>query len=180
MPSTVSKAIVTPASRCHDVFLPTWFLHAVTKHLLRCRRNREITFTVGCGKFILEKTMKKICVMAIFLAASSQAQATSTGGPETCEHKEQRILEQLSHAEADGNRGRIRGLTTALEALRANCTDEGLIAERREHISEHEAEVATRRNDLAEAIRDGDKDDIRKREKKLDEALQELEEARMQ
>jgi len=66
-------------------------------------------------------------------------------------------------------------VSSEVEPVRVNCTEEGLVAKRRERISEHEAEVASRRSDLAEAHREGDQDDIRMREKKLDGALKELE-----
>ena len=103
---------------------------------------------------------------------------TPADDQETCADKEQRILERLQEAEAADNQGQVRGLNKALAEMRDNCTEEGLAAERQERIAESEAEVKERREDLAEAIRDGDQDKIEKREGKLAEALKELGEAR--
>ncbi len=121
--------------------------------------------------------MSKTLLVALLLAMPVQAN-TPADDQETCADKEQRILERLQEAEAADNQGQVRGLNKALAEMRDNCTEEGLAAERQERIAESEAEVKERREDLAEAIRDGDQDKIEKREGKLAEALKELGEAR--
>ncbi|WP_285260081.1 DUF1090 domain-containing protein [Halopseudomonas bauzanensis] len=121
--------------------------------------------------------MSKTLLVALLLAMPVQAN-TPADDQETCADKEQRILERLQEAEAADNQGQVRGLNKALAEMRDNCTEEGLAAERQERIAESEAEVKERREDLAEAIRDGDQGKIEKREGKLAEALKELGEAR--
>ena len=121
--------------------------------------------------------MSKTLLVALLLTMPVQAN-TPADDQETCADKEQRILERLQEAEAADNQGQVRGLNKALAEMRDNCTEEGLAAERQERIAESEAEVKERREDLAEAIRDGDQDKIEKREGKLAEALKELGEAR--
>ncbi|SER41918.1 DUF1090 domain-containing protein [Halopseudomonas bauzanensis] len=121
--------------------------------------------------------MKKTLLVALLLSLPVHA-GTPAAGHETCADKEQRIMERLQRAEAANNQGQVRGLNKALKEVRDHCTEEGLAAERKQRIAESEAEVAERREDLAEAIRDGDKEKIEKREGKLTEALQELNEAR--
>lgn len=120
--------------------------------------------------------MSKTLLVALLLAMPVQAQ-TPAGVQETCADKEQRITERLQQAEAADNQREVHGLSKALKEMRANCTEEELVAERQQRIAESEAEVEERRDDLAEAIRKGDQDKIDKREGKLAEALKELGEA---
>ena len=121
--------------------------------------------------------MSKTLLIALLLAMPAQAQE-SEGERQTCARKEQRISEQVQAAEAAGNERQMEGLSEALAAVRRNCSEEGLAADRREKIAESEAEVAERRDDLADAMRSGDQEKIRKREEKLAEALNELDAAR--
>ncbi|SDS75670.1 Protein of unknown function [Halopseudomonas litoralis] len=121
--------------------------------------------------------MSKTLLVALLLAMPVQAQ-TPAGGQETCADKEQRITERLQQAEAADNQQQVRGLSKALQEMRANCSEAGLAAERGQRIGESEAEVEERRDELAEAIRKGDQEKIDKREGKLAEALKELGEAR--
>ncbi|KAF0804107.1 hypothetical protein A6D6_03418 [Alcanivorax xiamenensis] len=81
---------------------------------------------------------------------------------------------QQAEARANGHDHKARGLQRALDALRNECTDQGLIDDARAEVSEKQREVAERQADLDAAIREGDKDDIKKRRKKLSEARQEL------
>ena len=120
--------------------------------------------------------MSKTLLVALLLTMPAQAQEAEDKR-QTCARKEQRISEQLRAAEAAGNERRVAGLSEALAAVRRNCSEEGLAAKRREAIAESEAEVAERRDDLAEAIRSGDQEKIDKREEKLAEALRERDKA---
>ncbi|WP_185267716.1 DUF1090 domain-containing protein [Halopseudomonas xiamenensis] len=123
--------------------------------------------------------MSKSLLVALLLIAPAQAETQADTQP-TCADKEQRILERLQRAEAADNQAQVRGLTKALQEMRANCSEEDLADQRRQRIAESEAEVEERREDLAEARRSGDQDKIDKREGKLAEALKELGEAREQ
>lgn len=121
--------------------------------------------------------MSKTLLVALLLAMPAQAQDPEDK-PQTCAQKEQRISERLQAAEEAGNEQQVRGLTRALAELRSHCSEAGLAAARSEELADSEAEVAERRDDLAEAIRSGDQEKINKREGKLAEALKELGEAR--
>ncbi|WP_416391134.1 DUF1090 domain-containing protein [Alloalcanivorax xenomutans] len=91
-----------------------------------------------------------------------------------CGKKIAEVERQQAEARAHGHDHKARGLQRALDALRDDCTDQGLIDDARAEVSEKQREVAERQADLDAAIREGDKDDIKKRRKKLSEARQEL------
>ena len=102
------------------------------------------------------------------------ASQTATG----CDAKRLNIEQQIDYARTHGNSHRISGLEKALSELNANCTDEGLHAERESDVSKKEQKVEERRQELAEAQADGRTDKINKKQKKLEEAQAELNEAR--
>ncbi|MBA1273282.1 DUF1090 domain-containing protein [Stutzerimonas azotifigens] len=109
-------------------------------------------------------------ITLMLVAGLAQAQ-------ESCAEKKAEITRQLEHAQTHGNAGRVRGLETALEKVQANCTDAGLRAERQEKIEEAREEVAERKADLQEALKDGSPEKIEKRKQKLAEAEDELRDA---
>ncbi|HEP1894417.1 TPA: DUF1090 domain-containing protein [Kluyvera cryocrescens] len=102
------------------------------------------------------------------------AQQTATG----CAAKRQNIEQQIEYARAHGNAHRVEGLSIALSELNANCTDAGLLANRESDVRKKERKVAEARQELAEAQADGRQDKIDKRQRKLAEAQNELQEAR--
>lgn len=102
------------------------------------------------------------------------ATKTATG----CEAKRQNIEQQIVYARTHGNNHRIAGLEKALSELNANCTNEGLRAERESDIRKKERKVEERRQELAEAQTDGRKDKISNKLRKLEQAQGELKEAR--
>lgn len=110
------------------------------------------------------------CITLMLAAGLAHAQ-------ESCADKESQISRQLDQAQSHGNAGRVRGLEIALEKVQANCTDAGLRAERQEKIEEARDEVAERKADLQEALKEGSPEKIEKRKQKLAEAEQELREA---
>ncbi|WOA30505.1 DUF1090 domain-containing protein [Alloalcanivorax xenomutans] len=91
-----------------------------------------------------------------------------------CGKKIAEVERQQAEARANGHDHKARGLQRALDALRDGCTDQGLIDDARGAVDEARREVAERQADLDAAIREEDKDDIKKRRKKLSEARQEL------
>ena len=102
------------------------------------------------------------------------ASQTATG----CEAKRLNIEQQIDYARTHGNSHRINGLEKALSELNANCTDEGLRAERESNVRKKERKVEDRRQELTEAQADGRIDKINKKQRKLEEAQAELNEAR--
>lgn len=91
-----------------------------------------------------------------------------------CGEKEQDIQREINHAEQHNNPHRVAGLTTALNALRAHCTDSKLIAEHQDKITQQKAKVAERQTELDKARRKGDAEKVIKRERKLAEAEYQL------
>ncbi|MGN7911747.1 DUF1090 domain-containing protein [Enterobacter sp. 22466] len=97
-----------------------------------------------------------------------------------CEAKRQNIERQIDYARTHGNNHRVAGLEKALSEVIANCTDEGLRAERKSDVLKKEQKVEERRRELSEAQADGRADKISKKQQKLDEAHAELDEAKSQ
>lgn len=110
--------------------------------------------------------------IALILVLSSLS--TSAFAVSPCQEKEQDIQREISYAEKHHNQNRIDGLNRALSEVRANCSDSKLKAEHQQKIAKQQAEIAERQNDLREAEQKGDADKISKRQRKLDEAQQEL------
>ena len=114
--------------------------------------------------------MKYRIALAVSLFALSAGSYATT----LCQEKEQNILKEISYAEKHHNQHRIDGLNRALQEVRANCSDSKVRADHQRKIAKQKAEVAERQRDLSEAKQKGDADKISKRERKLDEAQQEL------
>ncbi|EKZ6372116.1 TPA: DUF1090 domain-containing protein [Klebsiella aerogenes] len=110
--------------------------------------------------------------IALLLALTSLSASAFAASP--CQEKEQSIQREISYAEKHHNQHRIDGLNRALQEVRANCNDSKVRAEHQQKIAKQKAEVAERQRDLSEAKQKGDADKISKRERKLDEAQQEL------
>lgn len=108
------------------------------------------------------------------LALALFSVTTASHAVSLCQEKEQEIQREIRYAENHHNQSRIDGLNKALSEVRANCRDSTLRADHRKEIAKREAEVKERKADLAEAKQKGDADKIAKRQKKLQEAEQEL------
>lgn len=93
-----------------------------------------------------------------------------------CKTKAEHIQKQLRIAKEYGNEHRVRGLEKSLEGVRQHCSNERVIEDAEEDVSESMEEVRERQAELAEAQQEGDMDDIRKRSEKLEEAVMELKE----
>lgn len=91
-----------------------------------------------------------------------------------CQEKEQEIKREIGYAEKHNNQHRISGLKKALSEVQANCSDSQLRADHQKKIAEQKKEIAERRQDLAEAKEKGDAEKIATRERKLEEAQNEL------
>lgn len=113
--------------------------------------------------------------LALLPAYSTLAATQAATG---CEAKRQNIEQQIEYARTYGNNHRVAGLEKALSELNANCTNEGLRAERESDIRKKERKVVERRQELTEAQTDGRKDKISNKQRKLEQAQAELEEAR--
>ncbi|HCM9113612.1 TPA: DUF1090 domain-containing protein [Enterobacter hormaechei subsp. steigerwaltii] len=110
----------------------------------------------------------------ITLALALFSLSTASFAMSLCQEKEQDIQREISYAEKHNNQHRIDGLKKALSEVKDNCTDSQLRADHQEKIAEQKDEIAERRQDLQEAKEKGDAEKIAKRERKLQEAQDEL------
>ena len=111
----------------------------------------------------------RIALILVLTSLSTSAFAVSP-----CQEKEQDIEREISYAEKHHNQHRIDGLKRALSEVKANCSDSQIKANHQKKIAKQREEVTERRNDLRKAEQKGDADKISKRQRKLDEAQQEL------
>ena len=115
----------------------------------------------------------KALISSLLLAAALPALADTVSNPR-CEAKAADIQQQIQAARDAGHDGKVKGLNTALEKVRSNCTDKGLLRELEGKVSEARDEVREREADLREAELSGDSSKIAKRQAKLEEARAEL------
>ncbi len=121
-------------------------------------------------------TQWKVSIMKyrITLALALFSLSTASFAMSLCQEKEQDIQREISYAEKHNNQHRFDGLKKALREVKDNCTDSKLRADHQEKIAEQKDEIAERRQDLQEAKEKGDAEKIAKRERKLQEAQDEL------
>lgn len=122
---------------------------------------------------------KTLLLSALLLSSSLVHAAESAPAPLSgCAGKRQAITAQLEQAKSHGNSAQQTGLEKALKAVENNCNDADLRAEREAQVVDAQAEVEERESDFRQALAEGDKDDISKRQHKLREARTELQHAR--
>lgn len=121
-------------------------------------------------------TQWKVSIMKyrITLALALFSLSTASFAMSLCQEKEQDIQREISYAEKHNNQHRIDGLKKALSEVKDNCTDSKLRADHQKKFAEQKDEIAERRQDLQEAKAKGDAEKIAKRERKLQEAQDEL------
>jgi hypothetical protein len=88
--------------------------------------------------------MKKIILLTslLMVLGSAQAAEPATG----CAAKRAEVVEQIKYADAHGNNSQKAGLEKALKEIDQHCTNEGLLADRQQKVSEKQAKVAERDN----------------------------------
>lgn len=118
---------------------------------------------------------QRIALPAFFLALGvcTPTFAATDDNP-LCAAKERNVREQMEVARAHGNTDRLRGLETSLEKIQRQCTDEALLEEAEDEVRESIEEVEERKQDLEEALEEGDVDEVEDRREKLREATDEL------
>lgn len=98
--------------------------------------------------------------------------------PAGCAAKSASIEKEMDYSKAHGNGGRVAGLQTALDAVRNNCSEASLAAEREAKITEKTHTVEEKKANLKRAQASGNAKKIAKGKSKLAQAEAELEEAR--
>lgn len=123
------------------------------------------------------KTLSFVALLAacgLFTPVALAADPTALKG---CAAKKANLQTQIDYAREHNNSHQQAGLQSALDAVKAHCTDALLRQEREKTISEAKHEVRERQADLAEATKKGDADKISKRQAKLAESQKELQDA---
>lgn len=103
--------------------------------------------------------------------------AVSAEAASGCASKEAHIQAKIAAAKQQGNDAALAGLETALSEVRRWCRDDSLLGKAEMRVQEKRAEVAEQELELREAQATGKADKIAKRERKLREAREELQEA---
>jgi Protein of unknown function (DUF1090). len=117
-------------------------------------------------------------VIALGFAGPLLAAEAATQPLTGCAAKRAAIESKLQEAKAHGNSNQAAGLQTALDEVKAHCTDASLAQQRKQNVIDAEKEVAQREKDLRKAMNKGDAEKIEKRKDKLAEAHAELEQAK--
>lgn len=91
-----------------------------------------------------------------------------------CERKFCEITNQLNIAEKEGNARKSDGLEKALAEANLHCTDEGLREDLVEEIDEAQEDLEAYEADLKESEEDGDMEDVRKYQQKIEEKKNEI------
>ncbi len=119
----------------------------------------------------MKKTLLTFCLYLLPLSLTVAHAATALTG---CAAKKQAIKTQLSYARQHNNTHQVAGLEKALREVDQHCSESSLSKERHEKVTEKKREV----QELAKAKAEGrSASKIQKREDKLAEARQELNEA---
>lgn len=122
--------------------------------------------------------MTKKTALALMLIALPAASALAGSGLTGCAAKKANIERQLDYAKSHGNSYRVAGLEKALAETSAHCTDASLRADRESDVRKKEQKVAERQQELNEAKASGRSDKIAKKQAKLEDAKEELAEAK--
>jgi small-conductance mechanosensitive channel len=111
----------------------------------------------------------------LFLLAAAPALASSgCEGVKGCDRKFCEIEQQLDIAQENGNKYQVAGLEKALKEAKQHCTDEGLREDLIDDIQDAKEDLAEYKADLRESEEDGDMDDRRKYQHKIEEEKAEI------
>ena len=124
--------------------------------------------------------MHKTLLLSALLLTGTLAHATESATQQLtgCAAKRQAISTQIEAAKTHGNSNQQARLEKALKEVEQHCNDDSLRAEREAKVVKAEEEVGERERDLHNAHAKGDQDDIAKRQRKLQESREELQQAR--
>lgn len=124
--------------------------------------------------------MHRTLLLSALLLTGTLAYAAESATPQLngCAAKHQAISVQIEIAKSHGNSSQQAGLEKALKKVENHCNDASLRAERAAKLVKAEEQVGEREVDLREALAKGDQDDLTKRQRKLQQARTELQQAR--
>lgn len=119
----------------------------------------------------------KLLIITASLLSISTVNAEVLKG---CAAKKQDIETQLKYAQSRGNTHGIKGLEKALKENIAKCNDSSLKYEREQKVLEKQRKVSKLELELQKEKQKGDTRKIMKKQTKLQNAQQELKEAKSQ
>lgn len=119
----------------------------------------------------------KLLIITVSLLSISTVNAEVLKG---CAAKKQDIEIQLKYAQSRGNTYEIKGLEKALKENIAQCNDSSLKYEREQKVLEKQRKVSKLELELQKEKEKGDARKIMKKQTKLQNAQQELKEAKSQ
>ena len=119
----------------------------------------------------------KLLIITASLLSISTVNAEVLKG---CAAKKQDIETQLKYAQSRGNTHEIKGLGKALKENIAQCNDSSLKYEREQKVLEKQRKVSKLELELQKEKEKGDARKIMKKQTKLQNAQQELKEAKSQ
>lgn len=123
---------------------------------------------------LLTVTVTVLSGLLFFFSAAPAQASLNCAGLTGCDRKFCEIESQLKIAQERGNDRKAAGLAKALAEAKQHCTAEGLRKELAEEIEEARKDLAAYRADLKEAEEDGDADDVRKYQQKIEEEQDEI------
>lgn len=123
---------------------------------------------------LLTVTVTVLSGLLFFFSAAPALASLDCGELKGCDRKFCEIESQLKIAQERGNDRKAAGLAKALAEAKQHCTVEGLRKELAEEIEEAREDLAAYRADLKEAEEDGDADDVRKYQQKIEEEQDEI------
>ncbi|WP_083953395.1 DUF1090 domain-containing protein [Thauera butanivorans] len=85
-----------------------------------------------------------------------------------CQQKATEIEQQIEYAKSHGNTHRLQGLERALANVKAHCTDQALIRDKKDEIREQEEEIREILEEIREKQSEGRYDKLVKLERKLE------------
>lgn len=121
--------------------------------------------------------MKHIKIIYFFLTTlvlAGQAYAAPVTG---CVAKKVEVEKQIAYARDHNNTHQIAGLQKALREIEEHCTDQQLLRQRQLKIEEKKQKVTERQAELEWATESGEPKKIAQKQKKLDRAREELQDA---
>lgn len=120
------------------------------------------------------KAATSLAKLLFLLTATPTLASSGCEGVKGCDRKFCEIEQQLDIAQKKGNKHQVAGLEKALKEAKRHCTNEGLREDLVEDIQDAKKDLAEYEADLREAKEDGDMDDRRKYQQKIEEEQNEI------
>ena len=116
------------------------------------------------------KTLTKLTIiLGAILATTLLLSSNTVENSPRCEKKIDNIQEQIQIAKSLNNTERVNGLVISLTKVKAYCSDEGLVEDIEDKLSDTQEDLQEHVEDYREAIKNNRTDKIQKYKVKIDE-----------